>query len=156
MHVKRWVLCIWTVTCDFQQCSILKWIDSDEPLQPPFKLRNSNSCSVSSLTVIRLATAHQTALIRLRVCTGWSVPLLVAHTHQIISRPKQICARLAWASAQFHKDLKWSFWVAHVHVLLRVTLWVYVISNIICSQGQAKIGLSNTVCSGSSPAVPIY
>ena len=28
--------------CDFQQCGILTWIDSDVPVQPPFKLRNSN------------------------------------------------------------------------------------------------------------------
>ena len=28
------------VTCDCQQCGILKSIDSDEPVQPPFKLRN--------------------------------------------------------------------------------------------------------------------
>ena len=29
------------VTCDFQQCGILTSVDSDEPLQTPFKLRNS-------------------------------------------------------------------------------------------------------------------
>ena len=29
---------IWAVTCDFQQCSILTCVDSDEPVQPPFKL----------------------------------------------------------------------------------------------------------------------
>ena len=27
--------------CDFQQCGILTSVDSDEPVQPPFKLRNS-------------------------------------------------------------------------------------------------------------------
>ena len=26
--------------CDFQQCGILTSVDSDEPLQPSFKLRN--------------------------------------------------------------------------------------------------------------------
>ena len=31
----------WTVTHDFQQCGILTHIDSDEPVQPPLKLRNS-------------------------------------------------------------------------------------------------------------------
>ena len=31
-----------TVTCDFQQCGILTSVDSDEPVQPVFKLRNSN------------------------------------------------------------------------------------------------------------------
>ena len=33
---------MWHLTC----------VDSDEPLQPPFKLRHSKWCSVSSLTVI--------------------------------------------------------------------------------------------------------
>ena len=27
--------------CDFQQCGILTSVDSDKPVQPPFKLRNS-------------------------------------------------------------------------------------------------------------------
>ena len=40
-----------TATCDFQQCCILISVDSDEPMQPPFKLRNSKLCSVSSLTL---------------------------------------------------------------------------------------------------------
>ena len=42
----------WAVTCDFQQCGILTCVDSDEPVQPPVKLRNSKWCSVSSLTFI--------------------------------------------------------------------------------------------------------
>ena len=29
------------VTGDFQQCGILTSVDSDEPVQPPFKLRNT-------------------------------------------------------------------------------------------------------------------
>ena len=36
------------VARDFQQCGVLTSVDSDEPLQPPFKLRNSKWCSVSS------------------------------------------------------------------------------------------------------------
>ena len=42
----------WAVTCDFQQSGILTSVDSDEPLQPAFKLRNLKWCSVSSLTLI--------------------------------------------------------------------------------------------------------
>ena len=42
----------WAMTCDFQQRGILTSVDSDEPVQPPFKLRNSKWCSVSSLTLI--------------------------------------------------------------------------------------------------------
>ena len=40
------------MACDFQQFDILTSVDSDEPLQPPFKLINSKWCSVSSLTII--------------------------------------------------------------------------------------------------------
>ena len=29
------------MTCDFQQCGFLTSVDSDEHVQPPFKLRNS-------------------------------------------------------------------------------------------------------------------
>ena len=36
------------MTCDFQQCGVLTIVDSDEPVQPPFKLRFSKCCSVSS------------------------------------------------------------------------------------------------------------
>ena len=31
---------------------ILTSVDSDKPLQPPFKLRNSKWCSVSSFTIL--------------------------------------------------------------------------------------------------------
>ena len=34
-------------------------VDSDEPLQPPFKLRNSKWCSVSSLTIIEYSSDQQ-------------------------------------------------------------------------------------------------
>ena len=40
--------CTYAATCYFQQCGILTSVDSDEPVQPPFKLRNSKWCSVSS------------------------------------------------------------------------------------------------------------
>ena len=43
---------IYASACDFQQSGILTGVDSDEPLQPPFKLRNTKWCSVSSLTII--------------------------------------------------------------------------------------------------------
>ena len=41
---------------DFQQCGILTSVDSEEPLQPPLKLRNSKRCSVSSLTAIEYSS----------------------------------------------------------------------------------------------------
>ena len=48
--------------CNFQQCGILTSVDSDEPVQPPFKLRNSKWCSVSSLTVIEYSSDKQRLL----------------------------------------------------------------------------------------------
>ena len=59
---------IWAVTCDFQQCGILTSVDLDEPVQPPFNLKNSKWCSVSRLRLIKSPSAV------------WSEPLLVAHT----------------------------------------------------------------------------
>ena len=50
------------MTCDFQQCGILTSVDSDEPVQPPFKLRNSKWCSFSSLTVIEYSSDKQRLL----------------------------------------------------------------------------------------------
>ena len=51
-HVNfGWRLHLLTATWDFQQCGSLTWIDSDEPMQPPFKLRNFKCCSVSSFTI---------------------------------------------------------------------------------------------------------
>ena len=43
---------IQAVACDFQQCGILTSVDSDEPVQPPFKLKNLKWCSVGSLTLL--------------------------------------------------------------------------------------------------------
>ena len=43
----------------FQQCGILTSRDSDEPVQPPVKLRNAKWCSVSSLTVVEYSSDLQ-------------------------------------------------------------------------------------------------
>ena len=43
---------IWATAWDFQQFDILTSVDSDEPVQLPYKLRNLKWGSVSSLTVI--------------------------------------------------------------------------------------------------------
>ena len=43
-------------TRDFQQCGILTSVDSDDPVQPHFKIRNFKLCSVSSLTLIKYAS----------------------------------------------------------------------------------------------------
>ena len=50
---------IWAAEWDFQQFDILTSVDSDEPLQPPFKLRNSKWRSVSSLIIIEYSSDLQ-------------------------------------------------------------------------------------------------
>ena len=47
------------MTHDFQQCGILKSVDSDEHVQPHFMLRTSKRCSVSSLTLIKYSSVKQ-------------------------------------------------------------------------------------------------
>ena len=74
-----WMTWIKASAWDFQQCGILTCVYSDEPVRTPFKLRNSKWCSASSLT-IRILQRLAKALIRLRVCAGWSEALLVANT----------------------------------------------------------------------------
>ena len=54
--VMEFCFLIRVATCDLQQCDILTSVDSDEPVQPPFKLRNSKLCSVSSLTLIEYSS----------------------------------------------------------------------------------------------------
>ena len=49
----------WAATWDFQRFDILTCVDSEEPLQPPSKLRNSKWCSVSSLTIIEYSSDKQ-------------------------------------------------------------------------------------------------
>ena len=50
-------------------------------LRRAFKLKNSKLCSLSSLIDTHIIFKRQAkALIRLRVCAGWSDPLLVART----------------------------------------------------------------------------
>ena len=44
------------MTCDFKQYGILTGVDSDQPGQPTFKLRNSKLSSVSSLTLIEYSS----------------------------------------------------------------------------------------------------
>ena len=55
VKIQRWSY-IWATAGDFQQFDILTSVDSDEPVQPPFKLRNSIWCSVSSLTIIEYSS----------------------------------------------------------------------------------------------------
>ena len=46
---REMVITKWAVTCDFLQCGILTCVDSNEPVQPPFMLRNSKWCSTQNI-----------------------------------------------------------------------------------------------------------
>ena len=50
---------ICALTRDFQQSGILTSVASEEPVQPPFRLRNLKWCSVSSLTLIGISSDKQ-------------------------------------------------------------------------------------------------
>ena len=45
-----------TSVLECPQCGVLTSKDSDEPVQPPFQLRNSKWCSFSSLTAIEYSS----------------------------------------------------------------------------------------------------
>ena len=70
----------WAAAWDFQQFDILTSVDSDEPLHPLFKLRGSKMVFSQLLNTHRILKRLAKALIRLRVCAGWSEALLIAHT----------------------------------------------------------------------------
>ena len=50
---------LWAVTCDFQQCGIFTSVDSDEPVLPPFKLRNFKWCLACCLTLLEYSSDKQ-------------------------------------------------------------------------------------------------
>ena len=56
LSLQNGIKYIWAVTCDLKQGGILTRVDSDEPMQPHLKLRNSKWCSVSSLTGIEYSS----------------------------------------------------------------------------------------------------
>ena len=56
VHTVRKNVYNWAVTCDFQQCGILTSVDSDEPVQPDFKIRKSKWCLASSLTLVEYSS----------------------------------------------------------------------------------------------------
>ena len=82
------------------QCSILTSVDSDEPVQPPFKLTNSKRCSTSSLTLIKYSSDYVAkALISLCICAGWFEALLIVGN--LMSRLNYILPRHRTQSRTF-------------------------------------------------------
>ena len=64
---------IWTTTCDFHHGGILTSVDSDEPVQPPFKLGSSKNCRSVALKSKNIQAtsidSHQTAFMHRLVWT---------------------------------------------------------------------------------------
>ena len=76
------------MTCDFPRCGILTSGDSDEPVQPPFKLRNSTdvrSVALESLNIQMTSKgSDQTARMRRLVLA------FAGHIYQIVGNLKWI------------------------------------------------------------------
>ena len=103
------------MTCDFQQCGILTIVGSDEPLQPPFKLRNSKWCSFS-LTIIKYSSDQQRlcsdcsyAQADLRLC--WSHIPHCWKSHALAQIPKFLNVLNVW-------DVRLEISVVSTHVNL--------------------------------------
>ena len=112
----------WAVACDFQQSGILKSVDSDEHVQPPFKLQPPKDVqSLYSVYTIqsnthRIFKRQAKALIRLRVCAGWSEALLVTQKTLL----EISCTGLYWKCSQTHEH-----WIeAYIFCSLFI-LWGY-------------------------------
>ena len=145
---------LWAVTCDFQQCGILTTVesDSDEPVQPPLRLRNSIWCSVSSLNSHRILKQLAKALIRLHIYTGWSEALLVPHTTLL----ELSCRSSYWESAIIGQLMRYfkvillryihiyqvelGAWILALAIIDVPTLWVL----------AAKAHWQDWVCTNSS------
>ena len=56
VNLRCLVVIHWSFQCHSQQCGILTSVDSDKPVQPHFKLRNSKCCLVSRLTFIEYSS----------------------------------------------------------------------------------------------------
>ena len=66
------ILCLWASAWDFQKCDILTCVDSDEPLQPLLKLRNSKWCDFHRIYKRQANCSDQTVRMR-RLIWGFAV-----------------------------------------------------------------------------------
>ena len=126
----------WAVTCDFQQYGILTSVDSDAPVQPPLKLRNSKWCSVSSLTTIEFSRDKQRlwsdcayAQADLRLCWSHIPYCWKSHVLAQIYYKMTRCITLvlvasekSWSgSTMFSKQDIWVLRMVHVNIQKRRT-----------------------------------
>ena len=84
---------------DFQQCGILTWIDSDESVQPPVKLRNSKWCSDSSSTLIEYSTTGKGSDQTVRMCRLIWDP--AGRTYHIVGNSMSRLIFISWVSSWF-------------------------------------------------------
>ena len=69
LWINKWG---WAATHDFQQCGSLTSVGSDEPVQPPYTLRNSKWCSVSSFNTSRIFKQLDCAIAQVGLILWWS------------------------------------------------------------------------------------
>ena len=89
------------MTHDFQQCGILTSVDSDEPVQPPLKLRNSKWCSVSSLTLIKYPSDKQRLW---SDCVYAQADLRLCWSHIPHCWKSHVAAKLWWCKTVYMQD----------------------------------------------------
>ena len=116
---------IWAAAWDFQQFDILTSVDPNEPLQPPFKLRNSKWSSVSSLTIIKYSSDKQRlwsdctyAQADLRLCC-----LHIPHCWNILAQIIKIFGGCLVEIYCKEKNLKYNHWLGPVYFLKYY--WLY-------------------------------
>ena len=125
---------IWAVTCDFQQCGSLTCVDSDEPLQPPFKLRNSKWCSVSSLTVKEYSSDKQRlwsdcAYAQAGLSNCWShIPRWKSHVAAHILSWRDVIMDSLHADVASENDINWIQCISNVSKIGIFLQWKNIVS----------------------------
>ena len=79
--------------------------DSDEPVQPPFKLRNSKWCSVSSLTVIEYSSDEQRLW---SDCAYAQADLSLCWSHIPYCLKSHVAAHYIWSMKYSRLDWLWA------------------------------------------------
>ena len=113
------------MTCDFQQCGILTSVYPCEPVQPPFRLRNSKYCSVISLILIEFSSDLQRlwsdcayAQTDLRLCGSHVPQCWKSHVviHMFIVPQKGN----SWTRPNDNQLSQWEFWWLQIYETVHV------------------------------------
>ena len=127
----------WAAACDFQPYGISTSVESEEPVQPPFKLRNSKWCSVSSLTVKEYLSDYskgsdqtERMIWGFAGCTYHIVGNLISQLIYVLARNKKMNYALLSVGLNFF-------------INLRAFVWIYepvheISNNVVCATSKAS------------------